>query len=403
MKIRYTRYIFIIVTLLSLGLLSGCWDLREINQSSIPTGVGVDLVKDNRIVFSTLLIRPTAPSESGANKQQTFIISTEDYGVAMAARRLTLSLSLVPEWAHAKTFLLGEGLAKKDLSMCIDFMTRNRNIRPDTNLMVCIGATPAQVLSSQLPQATNLGTGLMDMLTLNQHLVGIYVPITVEEFSYRLATPGIEPAVPQLRLVPRNNDGLPASSSQEKPGGSSRDRTGPELHGMAVFKKNKMVGSLNEYESRGYRWLSSASKYGGFFTIKSPLNPDETVGLEIINFSSQVKPQLTGNNITMNVEVRAKLGVYDEAGTGQLLTMKNKLEQAANMEIARQIEACINKSQTLQSDIVGWGQIINISRPAIWKNLRPHWNMIFPSVGSKITVKTQLSRSYLSNKSFQPK
>lgn len=385
---------FLAISIL-LGLLatSGCWDMREISASVIASGVGIDLAQGNKIAFTTQLIQSTTSSESGSNKSQPVTVSAVDYSVAMAARRLMLSLSLVPEWAHVKTLLLGKQLASQDLSLCVDFMTRNRNIRPDANLLVCVGNTPEEVLKSQLPEGTNLGSGLKDMLPESESLLGYYVPITMEEFAYRLSTPGIEPAVPQIRLI-NNSSGLNSSSD---------GNPSPILQGMAVFKGNKMVGSLNEYESRGYRWLSSDSKQGGYFQIKAPAKANAVIGLEIINFSSKVKPQISGDNIKINIEVTANLGFYEEDGTGELLTpaMTKKLENAANLEIKRQIAACISRTQELESDIFGWGQDIRINQPKEWNRFYPNWSNIYPSVTSNIQVKTLISRSYLTTKSFK--
>ncbi|MGE5390641.1 MAG: Ger(x)C family spore germination protein [Deltaproteobacteria bacterium] len=379
--------------LMGMLLVSGCWDLREINASVIASGIGIDLAEADKINFTAQLLHITAPSESGSSQSHPTSVSAVDYSVAMAARRTMLSLSMVPEWTHVKTFLLGERLARQDLSLCLDFMTRNRNIRPDTNLMVCVGDTPEDVLRSQIPLNNNLGSGLNDMLRENEVQLGFYVPVTIEEFTYRLSSPGLEPAIPQIKLV--ENSGSSGSSSKKG--------LKPTLSGMAVFKGKKMIGSLDEYESRGYRWLASASKKGGFMTIKSPANPRETIGLEIIDFNSKVKPQVNGDNITISIKVKADLGFYEQDGTGELLkpSMTRKLEQAADQEINRQITACINRSQSLGSDIMGWGQEIRINNPEEWKRLYPRWGDIYPSVSSDIQVRTQIDRSYLDSKSFK--
>lgn len=390
-------------TLLSMCCASGCWDLREINASVIATGVGIDLAKNNQIAFSTQLVQSTTSSESGSKKNEPVTISAVDSSITMGARRLMLSLSLIPEWAHGNTILLGEKLMRNDLYLCIDFMTRNRNIRPDSDLLVCVGSTPEEVLSSQLPQGSNLGAGLMDMLRQNERVLGLYVPTTIEEFTYRLSTPGIEPVVPQISLIEESTSGQNSGAKGMMKGDSKGKSKMPVLKGMAVFKRNKMVGSLDEYESRGYRWLNSSSKQGGYFMIKSPFNPNEIVGLEVISFSSKVKPQIDGDNIKMNIEVKADLGFYEQASTGELLTdpVIKRLEQAANLEIKRQIISCIDQSQTLESDILGWGKTISINQPEEWKRLHPDWSTIYPSVDSKVQVQSQISRSFLSSKSFQ--
>ncbi|MDD2619909.1 MAG: Ger(x)C family spore germination protein [Syntrophomonadaceae bacterium] len=392
------------IGILFLPVLSGCWDLKEITASSISTGVGIELEDDDRITFSAQLIRPLPPGEIGSSKVESVVTSASDYGVAIAARRFSLSLSKIPEWAHVKTFILGEKLCGKDLSLAIDFMTRNRNIRPDINLMVASHTTPEELLSSQLSQTYDLGSGLNDLLTLSEKQLGIYVPTTMGEFTYKLTTPGIEPVVPQLTLQAIDNPSPPGEKNGDKKTGNTDNKKSKIiLNGMAVFKGKRMAGSLNEIESRGYRWLNSSNKGGGLFQVANPSNNNEHIGLEIIHFSSKTRPQFDDDGLKMIIDVNAELGFYEQDSSNQLysLEIKKDIEKAAGMEIKKQITACINKSQNLKSDILGWGQTLQQSRPNEWKQLSSAWPEQFPLVESEINVKTNLKRSMLIDKSFQ--
>jgi len=298
---------------------------------------------------------------------------------------------------------LSEDLARKDLGLCIDFMSRNRYVRPDSDLLICRGTTSEKVLLSQLPQGSDLGTGLMDMLQQNQRVLGIYVPVTLEEFTYRLATPGIEPVVPQVTLAEQGGVAEGATADNPDKVAANDKKMSPVLNGMAVFKKNRMVGSLSEYESRGYYWMNSKVRKGGHFTMRSPLNPKEIIGFEVLGFSTRVKPQINGDNIKMNIQVQAALSFYEQTGTSDLLryNMMPKSEESANREIERQISACIEKSQMLGSDINGWGRKINMYEPEIWQALYPDWPSIYPSVESDIRVKTVITQSSIQSKSFR--
>lgn len=395
----------LIVTTLLIFLtgISGCWDLREINASVIATCIAVDLAPKNRVLVTAQLLQSQTSSEIGSASNKPIVVSAVDYSVAGAARRLMLSLSLVPEWAHVNAFLLSENLMRKDLGLCIDFMSRNRNVRPDSDLLVCKGTTTEKVLMSPLPEDSNLGTGLMDMLKQNQRVLGIYVPMTLEEFTYRLTTPGVDPVVPQITLAePGNITGANETKNPDKMG-ANNSKPIPVLNGMAVFKKNRMVGSLNEYESRGYSWMNSNIKAGGHFTVKSLLNPKDIVGFEVLGFQTRVKPHISGDNIKMIIQVKADLGFYEQTGSGDLLrdSMIPNLEESANREIERQISACIEKSQMLGSDINGWGRMVNMYEPETWQALYPDWESIYPSIESDIQVKTVITRSYYQTKSFR--
>ncbi len=389
----------LLIIILFLISTAGCWDRREINASAIPMGIGIDISDDKKIIFSTLFAKPTSPGEAGGGQMKTILSSSQDYGVAIAARRINLSLSLVPDWSHVQTFVLGENLSMNALPLVIDFMSRNRNIRPDTNLVITSGTSPKEILS----QVSTVGGGLKQLVSVNEFQMGIYVPTTIDEFTYKLMTPGIEPAVPQLIIeeTPGINQTKASGDKNPKPTDNNKKRIA--LHGTAVFKGNKMVGSLNETESSGYRWLSSDTKIGGLLTVKSPLNQQDYVVLEIVRFSSKTKPQLSGGSLKMQVEIDAQLNFYEQSGSGELLTptMINKLEKAANVEIARQIDSCINKSQQLNSDIPGWGLKLYEYQPDEWQRLSSDWNELYPFIEADVRVKTSISQFYLADKSFK--
>jgi len=390
------KYLFLILIPL-LFFSSGCWDLREINASAIPVTVGFDLSDNNKIDFSTLFAQPASPGQGGGNQMKTVLSSSSGESVALAARRMMLSLSRIPDWTHVQTIVLGENLCRNDLPMTIDFMNRNRNIRPDTNLIISAGTNPKELLFL----ITSLGDGFKQLLLVNEFQIGTYVPTTMGEFTYKLMTPGIEPVVPQIIIVEDPIANKPAGEG-DKNAQSTDNNKKLLLQGTAVFKGDKMIGSLDEIESRGYRWLNSASKTGGFMLVKSPLNAREYVALEVIRFSSKTSSRFSEDNLKMHLEISAQLSFYEEAGSGELLTpgMIKKLEQAANLEIARQIQSCIHKSQRLNSDILGWGLTVQEYQPNEWKRLASDWNERYPFIEADVSVKTSITQTYLSNKSF---
>ncbi len=175
------------------------------------------------------------------------------------------------------------------------------------------------------------------------------------------------------------------------------------LHGTAVFKGDKMIGSLDKTESRGYRWLNSNSKTGGLVLLRSPLNQQEYVALEVIRFRSKTRPELSGGSLKMRLDINARLTFYEQTDRSELLTpaMIKNLETAANYEIAQQIKSCIKKSQNLNSDILGWGLKLQEYLPDEWKRLNSDWYELYPLIEADVRVKTSITRTYLTGKSFQ--
>ena len=389
----------LLIIILSLLSATGCWDLREINTSAIPITMGIELSPTQKITFSTLFEQPVKPAEATNSQIKTIVVTASDDSVAMAARRQMLSLSRVSDWEHVQTIVLGDNLVRNDLLRAMDFINRNRNIRPDIPLFVMSGSSPEELLA----EMSKLGDGLKQLIVVNELQLGIYVPATTGEFIYKLMTPGIEATVPQLIIkeVPGNAE-TGGGGDKNTPAADTMKKV-IALQGTAVFKGSKMTGYLDETESRGYRWLNSEIKTGGFLLVKSPLNPQDYVVLEVVRFSSKTRPRLCGNNLKMQLDINAQVDFYEATGPGELLTpaMIKKVEAAANVEIARQIRRCIHKSQNLNSDILGWGLILHEYQPDKWKQLQPVWNELYPFIEADVSVKTVINQTYLSHKSLK--
>ncbi|MBP1762233.1 MAG: hypothetical protein H6Q64_1775 [Firmicutes bacterium] len=389
-----TRKYLLFFTIIILLYGTGCWDLQEIGDKAVTTSIGLDLEEGSKLRFSSLFISPTLPGETtGALPSKPTLTVTSDYSGAMAARRILLSLSRIPEYAHIRSIIICDDLIKNNLPLAVDFLTRNRNFSPKTTLMVSVGSHPEEILAL----ANNTDRILKQLVTVSEFQLGIYVPVSVNDFIYRLLTPGIEPTVPQI-TVEAAKPGNKTASAGDKTEDPSGDIKKLVLRGTAVFKLNKKIGELNEYESRGFRWLNSRSKTGGLLLIKSPFNPDAYTALEILRFSSNTKPMVYGNKIKMQIKIDARLTLDENSSGMETITPASlkKMEQTANQEISRQVSSCIRKSQNLNSDILGWGLLLLQCQPYTWKQVKGNWNDTFPMVEYDIKTETSIISTSLS-------
>jgi len=373
---------------------AGCWDLQEINDKAVTTSIGIDLEENNKVRFSSLYISPSIPGgETGAAQTKPTLTTASDYSVAMAARKMMLSLSKVPEFAHIRSLILGDNLVSNNLTLSVDFLLRNRNISEVANLLISVGSRPEEILAS----INSTDRALQQLIAVNEFEAGIYIPVTLVDFTYKLLTPGIEPTIPQI-MIQETKSINKSSSSQDQTENPSGESKRLVLHGTAVFKKDKKIGVLNEYESRGLRWLNSNKKTGGIILIQSPLNPKEYTALEILHFMSETRPQVNGKQIKMQISIKTRLALYENTSIVNNIskdTLK-KMEQAANQEISRQIISCIHKSQSLNSDVLGWGLLLLQYQPDTWKQVKGDWNHLFPLVEYDVQAETSIIHTYLS-------
>lgn len=392
----FKKFLILLMVISLLGS-AGCWDAQEINDKAVTTSTGLALdEEDDQLRFSCLFTPPSPPeNSSGSSQTMPAIVVSKDYSAAMAARKNLLALSKIPEYAHVRSMIIGDKLAQKDLGACIDLITRNRNISPEINLFICNNSSTEEILGL----INDSDRSLKRLVTVNKLLLGIYVPVTLNDFIYKLLTPGIEPAVPQIIVRAIKSPKASAISVKDKTENKAGNGQRAILQGTAIFRHDKMVGAFTEYESRGYRWLASGAKAGGLFVIDCPYEPGTYSVLEILRFSSSTKPIVQDGKITMQINIKTRLALTEKtSGMETIIKPVNleEIEKVTKQEIAHQIDSCIRKAQSLHSDVLGWGLLLLQNQPDTWKQVKGDWDEHFAETGYELHIEADIIHTNLS-------
>lgn len=362
--------------------LSGCGQV-EINNAAIPLAVSSDY-RDGKIVVSAQMAKPVSPEESDGTGPQFYIITGSGKTLSEATRNTSRYFSSIPLWSHTQLSINGEALAKKGITPIIDFLVRNRYTRRNNPVVITHNATPEEILNVKPYLEPYTAMAIKRLLRNQEVQLGIYTSTDLNEFLQKLANPGIEPFAPMITI----------------------GQVGPEkqilLDGTAVFKGDRMVGSLNEEESRGLHLIQPKTNTGGLFLVPSPLNQENRITLEISRSQAKTIPVIQGQAIHMQIHVKMEGNFYEQGGTDNLFTPEGfaQIEAAAEKELERQINMTIRKAQSLNSDIFGWGYSVYRTDPETWKTIEPEWNQRFPNMPYEVSVKFELRRSYLTDKTF---
>lgn len=378
---RY-RYFLIILLYCSTIFLSGCFKITEINDTVVAVGRGID-IEGQEILFSAQLALPE-PEEGASKEEPAIVVTARGDSFALAARNIYYNTPRKPLWSMIDTIIIGENLARQDASLFADYLARNRNLRLNANLFLAYQCTPEDVFKVKVPLEKLSAVALNKMIDLQENQLGIYMPVKAKEFLFKAGTPGVEPVLPQIVIEKKN------------------DKEVLKLDGTAVFYNKQMVGSLNEDESRGFRFLSPRRIHGGLMVVPSPLEGGLPVTVELT--ASLAKTQIkVEDQIKILIEIKAEGNFYEQNDTLEYLTPENigKVELAVNQQIKKEVQACIDKAQALKSDIFGWGRDINLNEPQVWESVQNDWPQIFSETEAEISVDFKLRRGYLVERVFK--
>lgn len=362
---------------------SGCQAL-DVQDTAIAIGAAADW-KDEEFIVSAQVAKPVTQEQGTSPEEAQFeVISEQGKSVSDAARRISLTLPRIPLWFHASTLVLGEDISKQRLAEMVDFLARNRNIRKNTLIVVARGSLGSDLLKVNTPLEPHSAAAIRRILETQEEQAGIYMPVTLGDFLRNLTMPGIDPVLPEVAVVSDHGSQL------------------LKVVGTAVFSGPVMVGELNESESRGFRFLSDKTIRGGLIIIPAPDDEQRNVTIELIASQAQTTPVFQDGQLRMKIKVLADGNFYEQTSSQPLLELAafKKMEELTAQQMKKEMHQAIGKAQFYQADILGWGRLLEIYYPAIWKQVEKDWPQIFPDLETDIDVEFSLRRTYLTDQSF---
>ncbi|GAB6179066.1 Ger(x)C family spore germination protein [Desulfotomaculum defluvii] len=384
------KKLVLILVLLIMISNTGCWDLREAEETGIVVGGGFDRGKDGSFIVIAQTVNPQPPGAGGGGSggggmaQETF---HNWYGIGEtvfdATRNLTMKSPNALFWSHNKIYIFSEKLAREGLSEYMDFIERDPEFKQSAwvliardNLLDVLQASgnlrqpPAQILAD-----------IIEIRDRNSK----YAISNLSDFIKQLGSPETQAYTAgvtfyQGLMEEKNKVSLP---SEEAP-------RAKELRIMdtAIFNGDKLVGWFNNIESRGLLWIQGEVNQG-LLVLKME---NQRITFEIFQSSSKLEPTVQDGQLIMKINVKVS-GNIGELTPGSKLEEKfiKTIESQIAITVKKQILAAVTKAQELNSDVLGFGPAVHRAFPKVWDNeLSKQWPEIFKDLDVEIAVEANV-------------
>jgi spore germination protein KC len=173
-----------------------------------------------------------------------------------------------------------------------------------------------------------------------------------------------------------------------------------QYSGMAAFKKDKLVGWLNEKESKGCNYIRGNVSST---LVNVPCPKGGILGVEVIRMKESLKGKVEKGKPSIDVKIQVEANVADVECKIDLTKAKTiyELETKVEQVIKGDIEAVVKKAQKeYKSDILGFGEVIHRSDPKAWKKLENNWDKEFFDLPINVEVDVKIRRLGTVNESF---
>lgn len=383
------RVICLVLGLLLLTGLSGCWSRREMSELAIVLGAGVDRTPDNRVQLTLQLARPAAfaggtQGGGGDNKSTTWVVSETGNTIYEAERNLALKVSRRIYWAHDIILVFGQEAAKGGVRDYTNFFMRDPMPRETTWILITKGEAK-KVLESHSEMET---TSAQSIGFIVRNRAGLAV--MMKDFAMALASRGTNPSLPALEMQ--------KFGEQEGPGLEKNEQHAEAvITGTGVFKDEYLAGWLDAHETRGLLWLRGEIN-NGVITVPSPGQPDKLVSIHVVRTNARVEPEYDGEVIRFNVDISFEGELLEQQSTENLSNLNNTavVEAAAAEEVVKICSLVLAKTQgEYHTDIFGFGEAFHRKYKEDWKELKSQWDDYFVNAQVNIAVKAHLRRTGL--------
>ncbi|HHU63597.1 MAG TPA: Ger(x)C family spore germination protein [Clostridiales bacterium] len=364
------KFIKVLVIVISLTLLTGCWDRHELDELLIPYVIGIDICEDNPKLVSVAISSPSI------DETEKPFITMIDQGISIQDALYNLQTKLYRRMGlgHVQVILIGEETAKEGISVFLDTFTRNADVRGCLKVAVVKGRASDFINNADVKQHPYLGIFLSGILE-GMKRDNISVDMTLAEFYRYLLADGREPILPYLNLSP--------------------DKQQIIARQTAVFLDDRMVGILNRNQSMALMILKGNmgnQRIAVEFPRKSPGGFHYATVLEESRHRVKVMPQINGDIVNFKVDVDMTMEIIEHTPSEATVIPPrlDELEHAIEKEYKERMENVISKLQGYKTDAAGFGEYVRVKYPHFFN--KEKWQEDFSKAKFDISVNINIIR-----------
>ncbi|MEC0092786.1 Ger(x)C family spore germination protein [Paenibacillus macquariensis] len=360
---------------------TGCWSRRELNDLAIAVGLGIDKVGDKYKVS----VQVVEPSEVAGNKSSGVAPVTMYQATANslleALRKMTTISPRKIYIAHLRIVVISEALAREGIGDALDFMSRDPEARNDFYVVIAKDAKAIDTLKILTNLERVPAVRLFSSLDTSEKQWAPTMAVKLDKLIADLVSEGRHPVLTGLKVI-----GDPKIGETKKNVETILSPADLQYSGLAVFRKDKLIGWLSDEEGKAYNFINNNITS----TARSVNCPKGgKVTFRVIRSDSKVKGSIRDERPRIDIEVTTEAHVAEVQCSLDLTkpeTIK-ELEKLAERKLIDLIDTTVARvQQDYKVDIFGFGEAIRRSNPKAWKTLKKNWDHTFANIPVNVKV-----------------
>ncbi len=340
-------------------IFTGCWDKVEIEDRAFVVAIGIDkaMDKDSLDELEVVTIEPSVDSlENKSSDKMSYSKIGNGKTVSLALNRIDMYSSKRQYLGHTKVAILGEKILKdpKMLSETLDGFQRNSEIS-NKLLILATDKNIEKILDAKIKGEPMAGLFLSNFYQNRENNSGV----TFKK--------DLDSVLEDTQL--NNTTIIPKVSLEDKD---------LRLGGSAIIKDYRLLGWLDNKDTRGYVWVNDNAKNTELITKLD--NIDTTLLVESHKKKMNFK-KLDNDILVANIDIDISGSIKNYAlGSKNLYNQNNlnKLENLYSKIVKSEINTTFRKLQSEYNvDIFNFLKTIEKQNYDLYLEIKDNWNYYY--------------------------
>lgn len=370
------------IVIIASTLLTGCWNLTEVDQLSVVAGVAIDKGSNDKLLITVETVEVGFGKESEPRPK---ILTIEGETIFDAVRHMASVIGKRLYWSHAKVVIVSRDLAEDGILQVLDWFSRDAETRTDINILVSQEPTASEILTSYPISETVVSYEIYKILDSQKRLNHTY-DVEVWRFANEIEGMGIAAIAPAVRLK------------------AVESKKTPELEGVGIFRGDRLTGFIDGIDTMYLLFVRDKISGGLLVAKEEGFDNGTEISLEIKGSKTKVTPVIRNGSVEIDIRIKTDTAIDEVGNSANVLTtdMLKKLEESLAKKLKTNIEGIIKKAQKeLDADIFGFGDKIRENKPSAWRIMEQDWDNVFKEINVNIDTDVRIKNSAMLSKPLE--
>ncbi|NLG92172.1 MAG: Ger(x)C family spore germination protein [Clostridiales bacterium] len=368
---KTAKRLCILILVMNMMLLSGCWNYHELEDMSLVTGVAIDKGINGDTYHLTFEF-----VDLTGDQIKSKLVESDGNTIYDCIRNVTGKGEKKLNFTECKVIIISQDLASQGISPSLAWYIRDHEPRMNLNLIISKEKTANEILQEKPITDELISLEIWKALNRNVTTLGKVPCVELYQAINMLSDNGISLILPTIRIEKFSTS------------------TALVLDGTALFEGEKLFGYLDSEKTKYLLFIKNQID-GGLLLSD---NDSGNLCLEVVESNTKLTPKIENNEPSVDIKIKMRAMLSEDQSSTDHNTSDGikKVEREAEKTLTNSISDLIKSVQSqTTSDIFGFGTLFYQNYPEYWKKEKLKWKEQFPKLKCTVSASIKIENTEL--------